>query len=49
MRYKKRHKPRRKKIQYQGHTMASESEVRFAKEGDRLKIKWTYEPTYFDW
>ena len=49
MRYKKKHKPKRKKILYKGQTMASESEVRFAEECDRLKILWTYEPEYFEW
>ena len=49
MRYKKKLRPQRKKIQYQGQTMASESEVSFAKECDRLNIPWMYEPESFDW
>ena len=48
-RWRKKYKPARKKIQYKGQTMDSNSEVRFAKEMDRLKILWVYAPDRFDW
>ena len=48
-RYKKRYKPARKKIKYKGQAMASNSEVRFAKQMDRLQYTWMYEPERFDW
>lgn len=48
-RYKKRHKPRRKKIEYKGQTMASQSEVRFAKGLDDRRIPWEYESDEIKW
>ena len=48
-RYRKRHKPKRKKIQYKGDTMASQSEVRFAKGLDKRGIKYVYEPITIEW
>jgi len=49
MRYKKKQRPKRKEIIYNGITMASVSEVEFAKNLDAKRYTWMYEPESFDW
>jgi hypothetical protein len=48
-RYKKRNKPKRKKIPYKGQLFASQSEVTFAKTMDHNNIPWKYESESFEY